>query len=133
MLFLTLLACGTPESFVVSGTYTPVRASADGNAYEASELSGVTLVVDVDAATATLTFSTPATTSLEERDHEDWLQGCPTNVSSVHEQTFSTDWTQVILGPVTIDAPVLAATCDGEGVQLQSTSDPFANIQFEPG
>lgn len=130
-----LLACAQPTTYVQSGTYVAAFAAVEGDVFEEADLGGVLLVVDVDAGTAVLATSDEPDAdtfpmTMSERASEDWLRGCPTNWSSVIEQTFDLDASALSVGPAALDAPILASTCDEDGVQLRSATDEAAHIDF---
>jgi hypothetical protein len=136
-LLLPVLACAPPTTYVTTGTYVAAFAAVDGEVFAEDSLGGVLLIVDVDAGTAVLTtYDAPDAQTypmtLTERDPDDWVRGCPTNWSSIHEQTFDLDASALSVGPAALTAPALAASCSGEDVQLISADVEADHIDFRP-
>lgn len=119
-----LLACAGSEARLVSGTFHATDASTvDGPV----DPPAVTLDLDLDAGTATFTDeqgSELASASVTLWDRADWPSGCPTNFSGTPEETATVEIGSITLGTVTIDAPILVASCpSGDSLVLRDDGE----------
>lgn len=119
MLF-ALLACVTAPVSVPDGDFRLDHATdGSGAALGEADLGEVTLAVDTAAGTAALTVTDgddahTLDLALTLRDRAEWHAGCPTNYTSTPVETYDLDADELVVGPLTLGAPVLTATC-GEG------------------
>lgn len=128
MLPLTLLsflvACSKSEARLVSGTYEATTASTEEGPVDAP---AVALDLDIEAGTAAFTDESGAelaTASVTLWDRGDWPEGCPTNVSGTAEETATIEVGSITLGGVTIEAPILVASCpSGDSIAVRDDGE----------
>lgn len=138
MFFVLLNAC-TDTATLPSGELFALRAADDGTAYTADDLVGLLLQLDLDAATATFVQDDGAggqatdTIDLVARDPADWETGCPTNYTHVDLETWDLDADAVTLGPVTVTAPIVTASCDSStALVVPADGDATVYVEFSP-
>jgi hypothetical protein len=124
--FLPLLvACSGDEALLASGTYEAYDATVDGAGAET--VPAVRLTLDIEGGTASFTDDSGAAlaeVSLALWDEADWLEGCPTNFSATREQAASLDVDAITLGDITVDTPILVASCpDGASLVLRDDGE----------
>lgn len=120
-------ACG-PQSLVTDGTY-----QSNGTA----QLPNASLVVDVQAKTASVTLSgstSPVVLELTAVAAANWERGCSTNLTSVAIETWRLP-EPTVLGSLSLTGARLVAGCgldkgDPNTVVLKGTGDPNAT-QYE--
>lgn len=119
-----LLACSQSEARLVSGTYEATAASTEDGRIDPP---AVTLDLDLEEGTATFTDASGAelaSASVTLWERGDWPEGCPTNFSGTAEETATIEVGSITLGEVTIDAPILVASCpDGDSIVLRDDGE----------
>ena len=110
---LSTFACAGEDPVLLgSGTYA---MTADSNGEPLEDWADVTLSIDTEALTLTITGdSIDVATDLTELPEDEWELNCPTNFSAVSLETFGTA-DAITLGDTTLDEPRLFADgCQGD-------------------
>lgn len=143
MLFV-LLACTTTPVSVPDGDVRLDHATdGSGASLGEADLGEVTLAIDTDAGIAALTIvdgddAHTLELGLTLRDRAEWHAGCPTNFTTTPVETFDIDADELVIGPLTLGAPVLTATCgdgdEGDPILAAWADDALAEptVVFRP-
>ena len=112
MLVLLLAGCVRHRWLEVEpGGYAMVRGTDEASRAAARQVRS--LHVDREAATATLTLDdgSQVTLAFVDRERSEWPEGCPTNIIQHHLEVLDVEKSELSIGPMTFQEPVLVRNC----------------------
>lgn len=108
----TLLGCSTDRwTEVEPGEYTVIDVHSESNG---ATISGIeTLVVDRESNTIAIELQdgSPVVVTFVPRQKEDWPAGCPSNIGSTYMEVFDIQSSNLSIGGITFDNPILVRNC----------------------